>query len=217
MNDIITLLAVIPTVINYILPGVVFFIVVQYVSFDKIGVNLKDFGFVKIILASHIIISLVDTFWLWNESHWKTLLLIAMAMTLGLIFGLFKRWKWLNEKIMVKLFRRTLNDGNMWADILDVKYGAYVTIPTKDGQIKYKGGLIEHFKENGEIWLKLQNYQIIYADKNVSPIDYREKNNFCLLLNIANFTAIHIRYHPNSLCFDSAANKDISTPSNEPK
>jgi hypothetical protein len=215
--DFVELINILPGIIMYILPGVIFWKVFRFISLKAMGKVESKSEWTTIILTSFLIMLPFNLFeWktkfsflgTWNIEIldieiFKNIIILVCSLFVGIIFGFISKDQRLNEKFLAKFFNRTLHDDDMTADMADPSHGMYIKLTSYTKKIIVFGSLRRQYNYRDDVWFKIQAYKITYIDHNSLNVNYaddeKKDKTRIVHLKLSDYDIVELTYSPKSL------------------
>lgn len=150
------ILAQLPYILEYFIPGFIFIRVFQMLSSRR----ASDYQLILSIAISYILKAICsigheyiykDLIFSWSE---RVIILSILALILSLISVIFSEWKHINNLIL-KINHKSIHD-DIWHDVIDYKNGT--TLRCICNNVIYTGVLVGHEEKGNDSWFVFEDY-----------------------------------------------------------
>ena len=208
--DLEKLIKIIPDILLYFVPGIIFFTVYNFIVNKNGNSEKKETKFFSVenIIGSFIITVMASKILSWTKienikvevtdvyyfhTHW--VYIFAFSAILGIVFGLLRNSQWVEEKIVGDILKRTYNT-SIWDSVRDKNKGCWVTAFFNNGETVY-GIYYRYYNENDTDWIVVTQY--IRKNSKGKIIDnYLDDNLRAMVIPVRELDKVEIIYTAES-------------------
>ena len=211
--DLDKLISMLPSIMIYIVPGVIYLATYRFVVNSSKKVNEKNlFSFslviISFILSSSIIfllnlIGIRDTNIITGEHfNFSTyyFLILFFSFGLGLLLAFIRKCSWIEEQILRKYLNRTF-DENMWFSLADKNLGCWINVFMNEKNSTQRqsiyGIYYKSFSDSNGTWLVISQYIKYDIDNNIVE-NYSQNNERMMVVSLKDVNTVEIIYQSNS-------------------
>jgi hypothetical protein len=203
MDELVSILNVIPKIVVLILPGLVFIIVFNFICRRKYSDSWQSkFGIVVLSYLISLPFDYFDKLLGINSTIIMLIISVIFSVIFAILWATIYSSDWFNNRFLrkyLKINRTTRNQ--FFEDVFDYKNGMFVRIYLKDRPLVVWGVLISHSDSENERYFLIGNYSIhridgIKIDEEYS--DHTKENNKRIIIDISNAYLIECEYSKDS-------------------
>lgn len=201
-KEILEIVDILPKLLIYLLPGVLFIKIVEYELEMKRSENKTIF--VYYILVSYIFINIGELISKLKYGYFDiytsefTFGIIVMSIIVGHAIGLFLKSDLSLDILRILRIYRT-NNSSIFADIKDVKLGTWIKVYLNDDKVVYSGALreYENSSDYDNTFIVLSSYiSYSYVENSIDMrvlVNERKKNQW-VAIKVKNINRVEIDY-----------------------